>query len=145
MGEATWLGMVKNNPPLHAIPECTFSRLFKRRYVPKHKNAGKPRVLAINALLHSLWCSCCNVQSCGFLQLPRQGGRYSLIYAIKVCAAPSGRVFGPFSSENRYTLCPFWSRIVYVFRRNYQLYQRIYCFNSKSVRKKQKYANWSWT
>ena len=39
----------------HAIPRCTFSRLLNGRY--KHvnkKNDGKPRVLAINALLHSL-------------------------------------------------------------------------------------------
>ena len=36
-----------------AIPECTFSKLFKPCYTPKHENAGKPRVLAINALLHS--------------------------------------------------------------------------------------------
>ena len=36
-----------------AIPECTFSRLFKPCYTPKHENAGKSRVLAINALLHS--------------------------------------------------------------------------------------------
>jgi len=28
-------------------------------------------------------------------------------------AAPSGRVFVPFSSENGYTLCPFCSGIAY--------------------------------
>ena len=40
--------------------------------VAKHvnkKNAGKPLVLAINALLHSSCCSCCNLQCCGFLLL----------------------------------------------------------------------------
>ena len=41
--------------------------------VAKHenkKNAGKPLVLVINALLHSSCCSCCNLQCCGFLLLP---------------------------------------------------------------------------
>ena len=43
--------MQSNNP---AISGCTFSRYWM---VAKHvnkKNAAKPRVLAINALLHSL-------------------------------------------------------------------------------------------
>ena len=40
--------------------------------VAKHvnkENASKPRVFAINALLHSLVCSCCNLQCDGFLLL----------------------------------------------------------------------------
>ena len=44
--------MQSNNP---AIPAYTFSRLLK--IVAKHvnnKNAGKPRFLVINAILHSL-------------------------------------------------------------------------------------------
>ena len=48
------------NPPLHAIlqprhPVLPFLKIIE--LVPKHvnnKNTGKPRVLAINALLHSL-------------------------------------------------------------------------------------------
>ena len=44
---------------------------------------------------------------------------YSLILAIQVCAAPSGRVFAPVWSENGYTLCPFWSGIGYGFWGNY--------------------------
>ena len=28
-----------------------------------------------------------------------------------LCATPYGRIFGPFWSENGYTLCPFWSGI----------------------------------
>ena len=52
VGEVTCLGGVRNNSPLHAIlqprhPEWSLSTSTK-------KNAGKPRVLAINALLHSL-------------------------------------------------------------------------------------------
>ena len=37
-----------------AIPGCTFSRLLNGRYARKQENAGKQRVLAINALQHSL-------------------------------------------------------------------------------------------
>ena len=58
------------------------------------------------------------------LRHPRGGGwvsggeGYSPIYAIYVCAAPKGRVFPPFWSENGYTLCSFWSGIGYVFQGN---------------------------
>ena len=40
------------------IPGCTFSKLLNMvaKYVNK-KNAGKPRVWVINALLHSLACA----------------------------------------------------------------------------------------
>ena len=41
------------------------------------------------------------------------------VCAIWVCAAPSGRVFAPLWSENRYRLCPFWSGIGYGFRGNH--------------------------
>ena len=37
-----------------AIPGCTFTRLLDGPEHVNKKNAGKPRVLAINALLHSL-------------------------------------------------------------------------------------------
>ena len=37
-----------------AIPGYTFSRLLNGRQVRKQENAGKPRFLVINALLHSL-------------------------------------------------------------------------------------------
>ena len=46
-------------------------------------------------------------------------GVYSLIKAIYVCAAPKGRGFAPFLSENGYRLCPFWSGIGYGNRANY--------------------------
>ena len=53
----TLLYMQSYNP---AIPGCTFSRLLNGRSVLKQENAGKPRVLAINALLLQpsvLWLS----------------------------------------------------------------------------------------
>ena len=46
-------------------------------------------------------------------------GVYSLIKAIYVCAAPKGRGFAPFLSENGYRLCPFWSGFGYGNRANY--------------------------
>ena len=36
-----------------------------------------------------------------------------------------------FLSENRYTLCPFWSGIGYGFEGTTGVYERIYRFNSK--------------
>ena len=75
---------------------------------------------------------------------PGGGGRLSYISYIEVCAAPSGRVFAPFWSENGYTLCSFSSGIGYGFRENLGVYERIYRFNSKWVRKKEKYANSKW-
>ena len=45
-----------------------------------------------------------------------RGGGHSLILAIWVCAAPKSMVFGPFWSENGYTL---WFGIGYGFRGNY--------------------------
>ena len=50
-------------------------------------------------------------------------GRFSLALKVGksalgsrlVCAAPSGRVFAPFWSENGNTLCPFWSGFGYGF------------------------------
>ena len=60
VGEVTCLGGIKkNNPPLHAILTNPPSRsALSQDYwmVAKHvnkNNAGKPRVLAIKALLHS--------------------------------------------------------------------------------------------
>ena len=40
---------------------------------------------------------------------------YSLIKAIKICAAPNGVVFKLFWSENEHKLWPFWSEIRYAF------------------------------
>ena len=53
--EVTRLGGVKNNPLLHAIlklrhPRVHFLNIMVAKHVNK-KNTGKPRVLAINALL----------------------------------------------------------------------------------------------
>ena len=49
---------------------------------------------------------------------PRGGTPFYEPYRY-VSAAPKGRVFVPFWSENGYTLCPFWSGIEYGFRGNY--------------------------
>ena len=43
-----------------------------------------------------------------------------------------------------HTLCPFWSGIGCGFKGNYGKYERLYRFNSKLVRRKEKYANSKW-
>ena len=45
--------------------------------------------------------------------------RDAKISCNKVCTAPKGMAFGPFRSENGYTLCLFLSGIGYCFRGNY--------------------------
>ena len=53
--------------------------------------------------------------------------------------------FGLFWSENGYRLCQFWSGIGYGLRGNQAgVYELIYRFNSKLVRKTDKYANLKW-
>ena len=60
VGEVTCLGGVKNNSPLHAILQPRHPGVHSLKIIEwslstsTKKNAGKPRVLAINALLHSL-------------------------------------------------------------------------------------------
>ena len=58
----------------------------------------------------------------------------------------SGRVFAPFWSENEYTLHPFFFlESGMVFEGTSGVYERIYSFNSKWVRKtEEKYANSKW-
>ena len=72
------------------------------------------------------------------------GGAYFRNFTVY--AASPDRVFAPFWPENRDRFCPFWSGIGMVFERNYaiEVYERIYRFNSKWVRKKKKYANSEW-
>ena len=53
------------------------------------------------------------------MRAPKRGWGGVLPYISYVCAASSGRAFAPFWSEHEYTLCLFWSRIGYGFRRNY--------------------------
>ena len=65
------------------------------------------------------------------------GGQRSIKIGI-----PKGMVFGPFWSENGFTLCPFWSGIGYDFGRIYRSVWHICHFKSKWLRKKEKYANW---
>ena len=75
------------------------------------------------------------------------GGYFLILYISHICmAAPSGRVFTPFWCENVNTLCSFWSGIGLSFRGNYGIagvYEHFYRFNSKWVRKKEKYANFN--
>ena len=60
VNEVTRLGGVKKNPPLYAMLQPRHSGVHFLRIIEwslstqTRKNAGKPRVLAINALLHSL-------------------------------------------------------------------------------------------
>ena len=54
--------------------------------------------------------------------------------------ATKGIVFLPFRSEKGYRLCSLWSGIWYGFR----VYEPIYGFNSKWIRKKGKYVNLKW-
>ena len=61
-----------------------------------------------------------------------------------VCAAPSGRVFAPFWSENGYTPILVWNRVWFLRELRPGVYERIYRFNSKWVTKKEKYANSEW-
>ena len=58
-------------------------------------------------------------------------GEYSLLKAMYVCAAPKGRVFAPFWSENGYRLSLFWSGRVLVFEGTTGVYERFHRFNSK--------------
>ena len=53
-------------------------------------------------------------------------------------------VSAPFWSEKRYRLCPFRSGIGYGFEGITGVYGGIYRFNSKRVRKKEKYADSKW-
>ena len=60
VNEVTRLGGVKKNPPLYAMlqprhPGVHFLRIIEWSLSTQtRKNVGKPRVLAINALLHSV-------------------------------------------------------------------------------------------
>ena len=60
VGEVTCLGGVRNNSPLHAILQPRLPGVHSLKIIEwslstsTKKKAGKPRVLAINALLHSL-------------------------------------------------------------------------------------------
>ena len=72
------------------------------------------------------------------------GGVLPYISLEGMCRFSKGRVFAPFWSENGYRLSSFWSGIWYGFQGSYGTVRTIYCFNSKWVRKKKKYANSKW-
>ena len=67
----------------------------------------------------------------------KRPGEYSLIYAIKICAAPKGRpgFLSLFWSENGYTLCPFWYEIGYGFRGNYRSVWTYLSFQFQKIKK----------
>ena len=56
-------------------------------------------------------------------------------------AAPKGRVFSPFWSENGYFLCSFWSGIRYCFQKNYWTLRSYLLFYFQMSTKAKKYAN----
>ena len=66
------------------------------------------------------------------------------LYSYVSPPPPSGRIFAPFWSESGYTLYPFWSGMGYDCEGTTGVYERIYRFNSKWVRKKEKRTNSKW-
>ena len=52
-------------------------------------------------------------------------------YRYVLAPAPSGRVFGPFWSENRYTFTHSGLELGMIFEGTTGVYERFYCFNSK--------------
>ena len=100
--------------PFLPIP-CPFRRLgrgYFSRFVLALVRSSLPITGPFSIAIGYARVSTCDLPLAG-------GGGYSLIRAIQVCAAPSGRVFAPVWSENGYTLCPFWSGIGYGFWRNF--------------------------
>ena len=68
----------------------------------------------------------------------KRPGEYSLIYAIKICAAHAKGRPGFLSllwSENGYTLCPFWYEIGYGFRGNYRREWMYLSFQFQKIKK----------
>ena len=53
------------------------------------------------------------------------------VLPYEVCAAPSGRVFVPFWSENEYLFAHFGLESGMVFEGTTRVYERIYRFNFK--------------
>ena len=72
------------------------------------------------------------------------GEGYSLTKAIKVCAAPKGRVLRRFGLKTDMDFAHFGLESDMLFNRTTGMYERIYCFNSTWVRKKEKYADSEW-
>ena len=65
---------------------------------------------------------------------PGGGGVLPYVSYIGMCS-PIGSVFAPFWSENRYTLCPFWSGIGYGFRGKYGSVWRYLSFQFQMTKK----------
>ena len=82
--------------------------------------------------------------NCDVALRPRFCTRGVLPYISHIgMSSPEGWVFAPFWSENGYSFCSLWSGIGYGFQGISGVYERI-CFNSKWIRKKEKYANSKW-
>ena len=84
----------------------------------------------------------------GHQQTPPSGGGITSLYELYryMYVLPQGVGFlRRFGLKTGIRLCSFWSGTGYGFPGNcVSRYERIYCFNSKWVRKKEKYANSKW-
>ena len=80
-----------------------------------------------------------------FLHFEFSPGKYSFIFALLVCAAPKGVFFlRRFGLKTGIHFAHFGLESGMVFEGTTGLYERLYRFNSKRVRKKEKYANSTW-
>ena len=65
-----------------------------------------------------------------------------LPYISFIGASPSGRVFAPFWSQNRYTLCPLRSGIGYGFPENYGSVWTYLSFQFQMSKKEREISKW---
>ena len=70
-----------------------------------------------------------------FVYITPGGGGTPLYKPYRLCAAPTGTVFGSFWSENGYTLFPFWSGFGYGFQGNYGSVWKYLSFQFKMNKK----------
>ena len=71
-----------------------------------------------------------------------RGGGGVLPYISYIGASPSGRVFAPFWSQNRYTLCPLRSGIGYGFPENYRSVWTYLSFQFQMSKKEREISKW---
>ena len=69
------------------------------------------------------------------------GGDTPLYKPYRYLPPPKGRVFAPFSLKTGIDCAHFSLESGMVFEETTEVYERIYCFNSKWIKKKEKYAN----
>ena len=106
------LGLNFHQLTIHSQPSKALK--FNRQLSKLEKNNRQPSKLPPHWHLEKRGGNAC-------LRNPASGPGEALPYIrqVKVYAAPSGRIFEPFWSENGYTLCPFWSGIGLGFRESY--------------------------